>query len=280
MAEKIGTWGDRLAVRMVGHFPRRTIDLTPDRPIVSFTFDDAPQSAADNGARLVEQAGGRATFYLSGRLMRDGSPDDVMIDERQARELAARGHEIGCHSFAHRKLGGFARGELQADLRANDAVLRRADGREDPRNFAVPFTMATPGTQAELRSRYLTSRGGWPGVNRAATDPHFLKAVELREERLTQPHVTDTLNAIKDVPGWLIFFAHDISDQPGMFGCSTSGFARLVEMVADTGCQMLTVDGALEAMGVRTELKRRMGRLGDTPQIRHDDSLTATARSA
>lgn len=265
MAEKIGTWGDRIGVRLVGHFPIRQVDIAPARPIVSFSFDDAPATAGREGASIVESADGRATFYLSGGLMRDASREGEMVTAEHARELHARGHEIGCHSFAHRKLGGFSREELRADLRINDSILRDIDGREEPRNFAVPYTMATPGTQGELRQRYLTSRGGWRGVNRGPTDPHFLKAFELREERLGEPAMLEAVRSLQDAPGWMIFFTHDIAEKPGMFGCSISGFARLVEMVANLGYQIATVDEALEITGARTELMRRLGHIGGTP---------------
>ena len=36
-------------------------EVAPDRPVISFTFDDFPKSAL-NGADIVEKHGGRAGF--------------------------------------------------------------------------------------------------------------------------------------------------------------------------------------------------------------------------
>jgi peptidoglycan/xylan/chitin deacetylase (PgdA/CDA1 family) len=37
--------------------------------MVSFTFDDVPKSAATVGATILEEYGGRATFYVAGSLV-------------------------------------------------------------------------------------------------------------------------------------------------------------------------------------------------------------------
>ena len=77
----------------------RTIAMPNRRAIVSFTFDDFPQSAVSNGARLLEEHGARGTFYLT------GSHCGRVLDEAPqygAKDLAAlvqAGHEIGCHTF-------------------------------------------------------------------------------------------------------------------------------------------------------------------------------------
>ena len=48
---------------------RRTIPLGDRGPIVSFTFDDFPRTAATAGAAILESFGARGTFYTAAGLM-------------------------------------------------------------------------------------------------------------------------------------------------------------------------------------------------------------------
>src|SRR5262249_53443030 len=44
----------------------KTVKMSNRRPVVSFTFDDFPRSAALNGARILERQDARGTFYAAG----------------------------------------------------------------------------------------------------------------------------------------------------------------------------------------------------------------------
>ena len=57
----------------------------PDRPVVSFTFDDFPKTAL-TGADIVEKDGGKAGFYACTSLMGQRSP--VMGEMFDAATLA------------------------------------------------------------------------------------------------------------------------------------------------------------------------------------------------
>ena len=75
--------------------------VTPDRPIVTFTFDDFPKSAL-NGADVIEKHGGRAGFYACTSQMGMRSPImGEMFDATTLAELRSRGHEIGAHTHTH-----------------------------------------------------------------------------------------------------------------------------------------------------------------------------------
>ena len=44
--------------------------------------------------------------------------------------------------------------------------------------------------------------------------------------------------------GWLIFFTHDVSDNPSPFGFRSLAFAQVVEMVIERGIEILPVKNA------------------------------------
>ncbi len=72
-------------------------------PILSLTFDDVPDSALTEGAAILEAHRVRGTFYIAGGMLAMQMADWRMIDAQGVCELHARGHEIGCHSFSHRR---------------------------------------------------------------------------------------------------------------------------------------------------------------------------------
>lgn len=250
-----GTLFERISNRLVRHIPTKRVDVQTRTPIVSFTFDDIPQTASRAGAQILEDAGGKGTFYISASFIDTVDNGEQMATTADCRELAARGHELACHTYSHRQLISFSKQELDNDLTRNGEVLSSFDHRQTPRNFSVPFGKAYLPSQPMLKRRFRSSRGILPGVNRENTDLYHLLAVELRPD----PHFLETadywLNSAIENPGWLIFFTHDVSDNPSFYGCPRERLQSLVQRSVAAGCRILTVDAALEELGL-VEAKR------------------------
>ena len=83
-----------------------------DTPVVAITFDDGCESDLTAAAPALEEAGFRATFYLVAGFL--GQPG--YLSPRQARELAERGFEVGCHSMTHRFLTDLNPAELRHEM--------------------------------------------------------------------------------------------------------------------------------------------------------------------
>jgi peptidoglycan/xylan/chitin deacetylase (PgdA/CDA1 family) len=65
-----------------------TAEVAPDRPVITFTFDDFPKSAL-NGADVLEKHGGRGGFYACTSMMGMRSPVmGEMFDGNTLAELA------------------------------------------------------------------------------------------------------------------------------------------------------------------------------------------------
>ncbi len=239
------TLRDRLATRLVRQFPGQRIDIVPRRPIVSFSFDDVPETALSNGARVLEAHGVRGTFYIAGGLAGRVEAGRRIAGPEAAGELARRGHEVGSHTFAHRTVASYLPAGFAADLDRNDAYLEGIEAR----NFAFPFTVSSPLVRPELQMRFRTSRGGDPGINRGQTDRSFLRAVEIRSDSAAAD-LDRWVDDVAHTPGWLIFFTHDVSDEPTLFGCTPERLEALVVHAVASGCEVLTVDAALERMGL------------------------------
>jgi len=251
----IDQYAARLENRLIRAVPREVMQVPTQEPIVSFTFDDVPDSALDAGAAILEANGARGTFYISGGLEGRVEPGRKMIDRAGCRELALRGHEIGCHSFGHRDLRHIGTQDLAEDLARNAAYLDAVDPRRAPRNFAYPYNSGSFGKRALLARSFRSCRAGGEGINRGPTDPAFLRAVEIRQP---QQHVLGLARWIDELvarPGWLIFFTHDVSPRPTPHGCTAPSFHLLVGYAIARGCRVLTVDAALDLIGFREQAR-------------------------
>ena len=95
----------------------------PEAPRVAFTFDDGP--SAESTPRVLDvldASDAKGTFFVVGRKL-DASRTPIV------RDVLARGHALGCHSFAHDRFFAL-RGErrVRADLARAIATLEDATG--------------------------------------------------------------------------------------------------------------------------------------------------------
>ncbi len=242
--EKIGALVDRLANRTIWQLARARRKLETDIPIVSFTFDDVPDSALHEGAGILERYDARGTFYIAGGLAGQVEKNRTLITPEGCGELLARGHEIGCHTYAHRRIR--SAGGLAADLDRNAEYLRSVGVSPPASNFAFPYNAAWPLARPELRRRYRSCRAGGEAINRGSVDPLMLKAVEIRQPEQHAQALTRWIDELVDEPGWLIFFTHDIAPRPTPYGCTPETFEHLVHYAVENGCRVLPVDRALD----------------------------------
>ncbi len=109
----------------------------PDARGVALTFDDGPHPVHTRTVLdLLDGAGAKATFFVIARKA-EAQPDLV-------REIVARGHAIGLHSYAHDRLFSL-RGPsaIRADLARGVAALEAITGAR-PALFRPPIGHTTP----------------------------------------------------------------------------------------------------------------------------------------
>ena len=239
---------NRLTNRLMRRFPQPSLAISTREPIVSFTFDDVPDTALSNGARILEAHQARGTFYIAGGLVDRVEAGRTLISENGIGQLHRRGHEIACHTFAHRNVRKTSAGVLRADLDRNRDFLQQATGGWTPRNFAFPYNAMSPFAREEFTRRFRTTRGGGERINRGVIDPRLLGAVEIRQPAEHAAGLTRWVDDVVENPGWLIFFVHDIADVPTPHGTTPAIFDHLVRHAVERGCTLLTVDAALDRL--------------------------------
>jgi peptidoglycan/xylan/chitin deacetylase (PgdA/CDA1 family) len=204
----------RVDTRLARHFRPQPYRLPPDRPMVSFTFDDIPASAASVGAPLIEDHGGRATFYVAGGLLERWSGHWQGAGHDQIRALHRAGHEIACHTFSHPRASERSVAAMAAEIEANRSCLESLDRSIRLENFAYPYGIASPSHKPLLAGAFRSARGILPGVNRGVIDLLFLRATPLISAHLDRDGVDRALDETLATGGWLIFYSHDVADSP------------------------------------------------------------------
>ena len=238
----------RLAARALS---QRPLTIRLNAPLVSFTFDDFPKSAAAVAAPLLEAQGWTATYFTAGGFAAGATHHGAMFDAADLARLAAAGHEIGCHTFSHLDAGGVTTDAFLADVDKNAAFLAGQDLAPAATTFAFPFGEATPALKRRLSERFALLRGVRPGINRGRADRALLKAVPLDGGLDGLQRALDLVREAARTPGWLIFYGHDVQDNPTQWGCTPQFLSAVIEAVAASQAEVRTMAGALDRIEAR-----------------------------
>ncbi len=218
-------------------------------PLVTFTFDDVPDSAYINGAAVLDERGLRGTFYVASGTC--GSMDQHwrVIGEDQVRALYDCGHEIGCHTFSHVRVEDLDARSMEEECRQNLRRLRELCPGIALTNFCYPFGRASLPRKVQLQKRFDSCRGIYEGINAGIADLGMLRVIELYDRTLTPDRLKRALRETRERNGWLIFATHDVAEMPSWIGCSPRLLRETVAAVLAENMQCLPIRDALTAIG-------------------------------
>ena len=181
--------------------------------MVSFTFDDAPISAATVGAAMLEEYDARGTFYIAGGLVDSWSGHWTGVSADDIVGLHRRGHEIACHTFSHTRTTDLTADAMAAELENNRRYLLALDPSIRIENFAYPYGTGSVLRKRQLGEAFRSSRGILPGVNSGTVDLQYLRAMPAdRPGRSTADGIDRAFDEAVARNGWLIFYSHDVED--------------------------------------------------------------------
>lgn len=241
----------RLRHRIATHLPVAPFNASSDAPSVSFTFDDVPVSAATEGARLVEEAGARATYYVAGGLLGMQDHHWQVMDADAMVDLHARGHEIGCHSHSHKRADEISADEFAADIARNHALLKGIEPSLTLENFAYPYGYANFAWKRRLKSCFRSSRGIRPRINHGTVDAQSLHSLPLVNREIDEGQIDRAFEEAARRKGWLIFYSHDVRVGPSDYGCSPKLLRHALNAAKRFGVRIETVQAALTRIGTQ-----------------------------
>jgi peptidoglycan/xylan/chitin deacetylase (PgdA/CDA1 family) len=103
----------------------------PRERIVALTLDDGPgDRIVDTLIDVLRSHGAHATFFLTGRELAE-SPE-------AGAKLVAAGHELGNHTYTHRRMVFVTRARVRREIERTDSLLRKA-GQREPIWFRPPY---------------------------------------------------------------------------------------------------------------------------------------------
>lgn len=239
----------RVDHRLAMHLRVDPFRLRNESPMVSFTFDDIPKSAATLGAAMLEEYDARGTFYVAGGLVGTFSPDWAITGDDDIVDLHRRGHEIGCHTFSHTRTCDLDAATLAAEIKQNREYLLALDPSIEVENFAYPYGYGSLLRKRQLSTAFQSCRSIVPGVNSGTVDRQFLQAVPLTHDGIDDEGIARVFDEALATNGWLIFYTHDVSERPSRYGCSPALLRQALEAALRRNIPILSMAEALQCAG-------------------------------
>ncbi len=241
--------------RQWARFSARTpISVDLDHAIVSFSFDDFPKSAAIQGAQALEDHGWRGTYYASAVFAGQLNHHGEMFDAEDLHRLEASGHEIGCHTYEHLDCSKANVSDIMQSVEHNQSALKQMGLTQDMTSFAFPYGEATAAYKRLLDERFSTLRGVRSRINRGSVDLNLLNSVPLDGGPAGIAKAVEATEALILHPGWLIFYAHDVQENPSEWGCTPDQLRSVCDAVERSGARVMTIGDASKEFGTRSGL--------------------------
>ena len=235
----------RVSNRLSRHLNATPLTLSGAQPLVSFTFDDIPDSAAEVAAPMLEEHGGRGTFYVAGGTLNQWSGHWNGADANDIVSLHHGGHEIACHTFSHRSTTELDAAAMAEEIELNRRYLGGLDASIRPQNFAYPYGKASVLRKGQLAQMFHSSRGIVPGINHGQIDLQLLRATPLVNEHLDADGIEQACDEAVETGGWLIFYSHDVVARPSPYGCTPQLMRHALEAATRRKLPIVTVAEAL-----------------------------------
>ncbi|MBV8927372.1 MAG: polysaccharide deacetylase family protein [Bradyrhizobium sp.] len=239
----------RASNRLARHLYATPMVLSGEAPMVSFTFDDIPDSAARAGAPMIEEHGGRATFYVSGGLLNQWSGQWAAAGADDIIRLHGKGHEIACHTFSHRRTTDLDADTMAEEIELNRRFFEGLDSSIRLENFAHPYGYASVARKRQLAGTFRSARAVLPGINSGSIDLHFLRAMPLINAHIDASGIDGAFDKALGCGGWLIFYGHDVAAKPSPYGCTPRLLRHALAAATRRKLPIVTVAEALRRVG-------------------------------
>lgn len=122
----------------------------PEKPVM-ITFDDGDLEQYELAAPLLEKHGFKAAFFImTASIGRRGYQH--YMDKQQIKDLADRGHTIGCHTWDHHNVKKYQGQDWVTQIEEPTKKLEAITGKP-VRHFAYPFGLWNHDATVELKKR-------------------------------------------------------------------------------------------------------------------------------
>ena len=224
---------------------RRDLLLQRDCGVVSFSFDDAPKSACVEGRRILECMNSHGTWYIAGGLTDRLEMGRMCHSGADVQSLARNGHHVGCHTFSHQPCDRAGRTQLVEEFERNAAFFSNLGLDGAGLHFSFPLGAYDLGSKYLASNTFRSSRLTIGGVQLERADLNGLWAEKLYAQSMTLARLQALVQSVAEQRGWLIFYTHEVEEQPGAMGCTPELLDYAVRASLGAGCKVLSVEQAI-----------------------------------
>jgi peptidoglycan/xylan/chitin deacetylase (PgdA/CDA1 family) len=230
-------------------FGRRPFAINCRTPLITFSFDDFPESAWSTAGAILVEFDLRATYFTSLGLAGQVTPTGRIFDLDNIFKLLAKRHELGCHTYDHCPAWETSTASYVASVRHNAADLYSLTSGVQFKTHSFPISYPRPSTKRIMSTLFHGCRGGGQTFNRGVVDLNYLHAFFIEQSRDNPKFIEQTIEANTRASGWLIFATHDVAEQPTRYGCTPAVFRRVVLAAVKSGATILPMSEALSRAG-------------------------------
>lgn len=234
----------RIARRLTQYTAQCPLNIKTERPLISFSFDDCPQSVVQNALPALEKRGWRGTIYAAMGLCEITNHLGLHMSEAEMKAAHLAGHEIGNHTFSHIDARTVSIEDYLMDIAKTEAKFA-ALNIPKARTFAYPYGELTVQTKRVLSKHYDLMRGIYSIGNAMQMDLN-----QAASERLYSGEDYETcLKTISNLaqhPKWINIFTHDVRDNPSEFGCTPTEFENILDAAQSVNAEVLPLAEALD----------------------------------
>ena len=228
------------------HAAVKSARLTAGRPIASITFDDFPKSAWTEGGPVLARHGVRATYYTAGSFCGRTVEGRISYDRGDLNALAAAGHEIACHSFAHQPTPSLSLQALADDSARNAEFLKPFLKGGQVESYAFPYGLASPRTKRFFASRFTNARGVHPKLNSGRADLALLNAISMEARCWDGMAIREAIIRARHDCAWIILYTHGVSEAPGEYVSTPAMLSEVLGRLAEARIEILPMREAVK----------------------------------
>jgi peptidoglycan/xylan/chitin deacetylase (PgdA/CDA1 family) len=234
-----------LAFYIFSHFYKKQVSLKLDEPLISFTFDDVPRSAIDNGEAILKKYNYSGTYYISIDLMKREGFDFKATDSTVLTQIVAGGSELACHTYSHLHFFEAGEDEIIADLKINLHSINSLVPGYQFKNISYPFGEQSLKARKILRQKFRSARSVYRGINNGYVDLNCLRSIRLYNS-ISLNEIVKTIEKAIETKSWIIFYTHDVDPNPTSIGCSPGYFEEVVKYCYEKKLKVVTINEALD----------------------------------
>ena len=241
------------------HVYAKRVDIRLNEAIFSFTFDDVPVSAVRIGGELLNKYGYQATYYFAMGMAtpqenRDSDSTDFKRGEKiyfcGPDEIAltqSMGHDVGCHSFSHKRQSKISSSDIYSDYGKNRALLENIVS-VPVLHCSYPYGDVNLRAKKNLRHDYRSIRSTSGGINVGNVDLSYLKAFQIYSNKFNRDRLLSIIDSTIECKGWTIFYTHEVCANPNQWGTTAKDFEWLLKQLKSRAATVLPVSAVIDLL--------------------------------